>query len=169
VESMCLCLVPHACGQGKQDKLRLFLSSLRLYSNTAQARKERAFVCSRVAVATCSVDDIAHVLGQRQQCSSRSEKHRENRRSAEYVFRPRQSCRSSSQVQGRHTIPLHHVRTPHRQCPRGSCFGFGHCASPNQRHFLSRLLCQQYRNLRHWSLSRLVFGRRALQQLRQRH
>jgi hypothetical protein len=131
-------LVPHACGQGKQDKLRLFLSSLLLEQ---QARKERASVCSRVAVVTCSVDDIAHVLGQRQQCRSRSEKHRENRRSSEYIFRLCQSCRSSSQAQGRHTIPLHNVRTPRRQRPRGSCFGFGHCTSPEQRHFLSRLLC----------------------------
>jgi hypothetical protein len=137
--SRCVCAWCHMrTVRANRTDSALFLSSLELEQ---QARKERASVCSRVAVVTCSVDDIAHVLGQRQQCRSRSEKHRENRRSAEYIFRRCQSCRSSLQAQGRHTIPLHHVRTPRRQRPRGSCFGFGHCASPNQRHFLSRLLC----------------------------
>jgi len=109
------------------------------------------------------------VLGQRQQCCRRAEKHRENRRSAGYITRPCQSRRSFWQAPGRLTIPSHHVRTPHWQCPCGSCFGFGDCASPEQRHFLSRLLCQQCAKVWHRSLSRSVLGRFTLQQLWQRY
>jgi hypothetical protein len=133
------------CVRSGQTGQTPHLFSPHSHSYTAQQQGRNVHVDVHVspllAAAHVRFYDIAHILGQRQQYSSRSKKHRENRRSAEYIFRLRLSCRSSSLAQGRHTIPLHHVRTPHRQCPRGSCFGFGHCASPEQRHFLSGLLC----------------------------
>jgi len=140
-----------AWGRGKEWNLEVDVSVLgdtlfflSLHSHTAQQGRNvhvDVHVSPLLAAAHLRFYDIAHILGQRQQCSGRSAKHRENRRSAGYITRSRQPRRSSSQAQGRHTIPLHHVRTLRRQRPRGSCFGFGHCASPEQRHFLSRLLC----------------------------
>ena len=105
-----------AWGRGKEWNLEVDVSVLgdtlfflSLHSHTAQQGRNvhvDVHVSPLLAAAHLRFYDIAHILGQRQQCSSCSEKHRENRRSAEYIFRPRQFCRSSSQAQGRHTIPL---------------------------------------------------------------
>jgi hypothetical protein len=98
------------CVRSGQTGQTPHLFSPHSHSYTAQQQGRNVHVDVHVspllAAAHVRFYDIAHILGQRQQCSSCSEKHRENRRSAEYIFRPRQFCRSSSQAQGRHTIRL---------------------------------------------------------------
>jgi hypothetical protein len=65
--------------------------------HTAQQQGTDVHVRVHVSAAHPRFDDIA--LGQRRQCSIRSEKHRENRPSAEYIRPPCRSCRSYSQAQ----------------------------------------------------------------------